>query len=281
MSPLSSFDISATIVASPRTLLTVAGHDPGSGAGVSADLATFAAHGYFGTSIITALTVQSTVGVRRLQAVDAEFLHQSLDFLAADLPPAGVKVGMLATAANVIVVGSFLAAAQQGTPRVFDPILRSSSGADLLAADALEALHKHLLPAVDWITPNWSELAALTRRKAIASPAEAERAAAALGLRHPHLAIVATGGDQAEPTDHVRLPSGETHWFTGEHIESSATHGTGCAFSSALLARLVEGLRPTEAVAAAKEFVTEAIHRAPGIGQGKGPMNLLWPLLPR
>ncbi len=264
-------------------LLTIAGYDPSSGAGITADLATFAAHGYFGVSAITALTVQSTLGVAEIQPVDTGLLQRTLDHLTADLPPSGIKVGMLGTAETVSTVAAFLAspAIRQGTPRVLDPILRATSGAALLAPAALIAVQNRLLPSVDWITPNWPELAALSGQPAIETLAQAEAAAHRLGERHPHLHIVATGGDHTPPTDLLRLPSGEAHHLTGDHIESNATHGTGCAFSSALLARLVLGDTPVAAVAAAKAFVAEAIRQAPNLGQGKGPLNLLWPLSSR
>jgi hydroxymethylpyrimidine/phosphomethylpyrimidine kinase len=131
---------------------------------------------------------------------------------------------------------------------------------------------------VGWVTPNWNELAILAETPKISTLPEAEQAMHHLGRRHPHLHIVATGGDQAHPTDLFRLPSGQVQAFPGDRIESRATHGTGCAFSSALLAALASGAEPAEAVAAAKHFVREAIRRAPQIGHGKGPMELLWPL---
>jgi hydroxymethylpyrimidine/phosphomethylpyrimidine kinase len=273
--------------ASARTLLTIAGHDPSSGAGITADLQTFAAHRFFGTSAITALTVQSTLGVAEIQPVDPAFLRRILDHLAADLPPAGIKIGMLGSAEIAASVAAFLATLRQpegnqptgnqpigNLPIVLDPILRASSGANLLPPEALETLHQHLLPHVTWITPNWSELSALSAQP-IQTLAEAEAATHTLAQRHPHLHIVATAGDHAQPTDILRLPSGEIHRYLGEHLPSTSTHGTGCAFSSALLSRLVLGDTPIEAVRGAKHFVTEAIRHAPPLGHGKGPLNLL------
>jgi hydroxymethylpyrimidine/phosphomethylpyrimidine kinase len=264
----------------PPVLLTVAGYDPSSGAGITADLATFAVHGCFGVSAITALTVQSTRGVAEIQPVDPGLLQRTLAHLTQDIPPAGVKVGMLGSAAIVAVVADFLASTlvPPAVPRVLDPVLRSSSGAALLSPDALQAVQNLLLPAVEWITPNWAELAALTGVPAISSVEQAQEAAVTLGQRHPYLHIVATGGDHTQPIDLLRLPSGQFYPFAGEHIASPSTHGTGCAFSSALLARLVLGDSPVSAVAAAKSFVAEAIRRAPQIGKGTGPLNLLWPL---
>jgi hydroxymethylpyrimidine/phosphomethylpyrimidine kinase len=280
---------------SPKTLLTIAGHDPSSGAGITADLQVFAAFGHFGVSAVTALTVQSTLGVAAIQTVDPTLLRQILEDLVADLPPAGIKIGMLGSAAIAQTVANFLhcrprkalhhavPSAEQGTgagseiPIILDPILRASSGASLLDHAALDTLHLHLLPLVTWITPNWPELSALTRLP-VTTLADAESATQALAARHPHLHIVATGGDQTEPTDLLRLPCRETHRFAGEHIATTSTHGTGCAFSSALLSRLVLGDTAVAAVAAAKLYVTEAIRRAPQIGHGKGPLNLLWPV---
>jgi len=275
-----------------RTLLTIAGHDPSSGAGITADLQTFAAHRLFGTSAITALTVQSTLGVAEIQPIDPAFLRRALDHLVSDLPPAGIKIGILGSSEIAATVAGFLAATlpRQGKsaigkqqpsqipivpPVILDPILRASSGASLLPPEALEILHHQLLPHVTWITPNWSELSTLTAQP-VETLEQAETAVERLALRHPHLHIVATAGDHAQPTDLLRLPSGEFHRFAGEHIESTSTHGTGCAFSSALLCHLVLRDTPIEAVRGAKHFVTEAIRNAPILGHGKGPLNLFW-----
>jgi hydroxymethylpyrimidine/phosphomethylpyrimidine kinase len=276
--------------ASQRTLLTIAGHDPSSGAGITADLQTFAAHRFFGTSAITALTVQSTLGVEEIRPADPAFLRRALDHLVADLPPVGIKIGMLGSSEIAAAVAGFLAAVrpQEGkskagnqppsaTPIVLDPILRASSGADLLPPHAIETLHHQLLPHVTWITPNWSELSALTSQP-VETLAQAEAATQHLAARHPHLHIVATAGDHAQPTDLLRLPSGDFHRFAGEHLDSTSTHGTGCAFSSALLCHLVLRDTPIEAVRNAKHFVTEAIRNAPNLGHGKGPLNLFWHL---
>jgi hydroxymethylpyrimidine/phosphomethylpyrimidine kinase len=266
-----------TAISSPRqtTLLTLAGHDPSSGAGITADLQTFRSHGFFGTSAITALTVQSTLGVAGVEPIDPALLRRTLDHLHADLPPAGIKIGMLGSAVIAATASAYLLENPCHTV-VFDPVLKASSGAALLEDAALMILREQLLPVVHWITPNWAELATLSGQP-VTSITEAAAAATALAVDYPHLHIVATGGDHTEPTDLLRLPSGELHRFQGEHVETTSTHGTGCAFSSALLCRLVRGDDPCTAVLGAKRFVTKSLRRAPGLGHGRGPLDLTWP----
>jgi len=258
--------------------LTIAGFDPSSGAGITADLQVFAAHGLYGTACITALTVQSTHGVAGVEPV-ATLLGPTLDHLDADLPPAGIKIGMLATDEAVRVVAAYLAKVRgRGIPVVLDPVIRSSSGAALLDAEGLAVLQQELLPMVDWITPNRDELAVLTGTESTVAEGLRE-----LARRYPHLHIVATGGDNPGDgtVDLLLSPEGQLHRFAGERIQTTSTHGTGCAFSSALLARLVLGDTASAAVAAAKTYVAEALRQAPGLGSGNGPLNLLWPLRPR
>src|SRR5277367_551787 len=148
-----------------QTVLTIAGFDPSSGAGVTADLMVFAAHGLFGVSCVTGLTVQSTVGVRAVVPVSVGVVHETLDCLQSDLPLAGIKIGMLATAANVAMVADFLEMLRdekRRVPVVLDPVVRSSSGKELLDKEGVAVLRERLLPVVDWVTPNLEELGVLT-----------------------------------------------------------------------------------------------------------------------
>ncbi len=256
------------------------GFDPSSGAGVTADLMVFAAFGSFGTAAVTALTVQSTLGVRASHPVSDHPLRETLHTLHEDLPPAGIKIGMLATAANVEVVADFLSLCKQqakALPIVLDPVLHSSSGRELLDAAGIACLKECLLPLVDWITPNLAELGDLAGTSA-GTPSEMEAAVLALRARHPRLGIVATGGHLEVADDLVATPGQPIEWLRSSKIVSQATHGTGCAFASALLCGLVEGKDGLAAARGAKHFVTEAILRAEPIGHGRGPMNLLWPL---
>jgi len=262
------------------TVLTIAGFDPSSGAGVTADLMVFAAHGLFGTSCVTSLTVQSTVGVRSATAVSADVVRATLSCLQSDLPAAGIKIGMLATAVNVMAVVEFLAALrgeERDVTVVLDPVLRSSSGRELLDADGVGAMRQELLPLVDWVTPNLEEAGVLTGHS-VKRREEMLDAAVALQAMGAELNVVVTGGHLNPPDDLVLLAGGESVWLPGEQIVSRSTHGTGCAFSSALLSRIVLGDSGKDAAAMAKQYVAEAIRTARPMGKGLGPVNHLWPL---
>jgi hydroxymethylpyrimidine/phosphomethylpyrimidine kinase len=272
-----------------QTVLTIAGFDPSSGAGVTADLMVFAAHGLFGTSCITGLTVQSTVGVRSTTAVSADVVRATLDCLVGDLPPAGIKIGMLTTAENVAAVVEFLAAFrdEEGrVPVVLDPVLRSSSGRELLDTEGVAVMRESLLPLVDWVTPNLEELGVLTG-SSVMRREDIPEAALALQEMGWELNVMATGGHLNPPDDllvtaGLLAPAkGEMVWLTGEQMVSRSTHGTGCAFSSALVSRLVLGDGANDAAVAAKRYVAEAIRTAETMGKGIGPVNHLWPLRSR
>jgi hydroxymethylpyrimidine/phosphomethylpyrimidine kinase len=259
---------------------------------VTADLMVFAAHGLFGTACITALTVQSTLGVRETHPVSDEIVAATLSCLGEDLPPAGIKIGMLSSLSNIFGICSYLQLLQQQhsgledtvrVPIVVDPVLRSSSGRELLNPAGVAALRDRLLPLIDWLTPNLDELAVLIGepvrgREDVPRACKAlqERVGQANGRR---LGILATGGHMDPPDDFLLLPTGEERWLPGKRVATRSTHGTGCALSSAFLSRLVLGDEPIEAAVAAKEYVVGALQQAAGIGSGNGPMNHLWPLL--
>jgi len=273
--------------------VTVAGFDPSSGAGITADLQVFAAHGIYGVAAITTLTVQSTTGVRATSPIPGRLVTETLDCLAEDIDLTGVKIGMLGTAEVVQEVAAFLRRA--GIPRkrvVLDPVIRSSSGAALLDEEGVAAMRAELLPSVGWVTPNIDELAVLTGKPASGSeavPALArELAEVGRGASHPQaeprdatgpkapisvgLHVVVTGGHHEPPDDFLLTPSGEGFWFSGARVDTTSTHGTGCAFSSALLCRILAGDAPVEAVRGAKDFVRRALESAVPLGRGKGPV---------
>jgi hydroxymethylpyrimidine/phosphomethylpyrimidine kinase len=260
-----------------RTALTIAGFDPSSGAGITADLQVFAAHGVFGISAISALTVQSTLGVRKVQPVDATLLRETLETLHEDLPANGIKIGMLGGAEQVAEVVRYLDRCKGKRPVVvLDPVIRSSSGAPLLNGDGLQQLRKELLPLVDVITPNAGELALLADAPCN-DDASIQSAAEQLALRYGCVVVV-TGGDRETPDDLV-LADGLWTRLHGQRIATRATHGTGCAFSSSMLCHLLKGLSAVDAAREAKVFVAEAMRSATPRGNGRGPMNLLWPIL--
>ena len=272
-----SFMMSSSDKCHPSIALTIAGFDPSSGAGVTADLKVFAAHGLFGTACISALTVQSTQGVASVSSV-SPLIAPTLAYLDEDLPPDGIKIGMLGNAEAVDAVATFLRTRRRlEAPVVLDPVLLSSSGARLLDHDGIAALQTKLLPLVNWITPNIAELAVLSGLPVEAAD-EIAPAMKALLRRYPHLHIVATGGHRDTPIDLLLTPTGELFRFEGVWVDTSSTHGTGCAFSSAILARLILRDAPGAAVSSAKNYVFEALRRAPEVGKGRGPLNLLWPL---
>lgn len=276
---------SGDVPKTPPVCLTVAGFDPSSGAGVSADLKTFAAYGIYGVAAITALTVQSTQGVRGMEPVRPSLLRETLEHLAADVELAGVKLGMLASAGVVSEAEHFLRARPELRERVvLDPVSRSSSGVSLLDGEGISQLRERLLGAVGWVTPNLDELALLTgtdvrTREQVSVAAERlQKHAARIG--NPGLAIVVTGGHLDRPDDYLLL-EGEGHWLEGERVQTRSTHGTGCAFSSALLGELVLGRAGVDAVAAAKRYVAGALRAAYQVGQGRGPLHHLFRYEPR
>jgi hydroxymethylpyrimidine/phosphomethylpyrimidine kinase len=263
--------------------LTIAGFDPGSGAGVTADLKTFSAHRVYGVACVSALTVQSTQGVQAVEPLSAALVRQTLDCLAEDVFLSGIKIGMLGTSGIVSEVVSFLIGQSARLDRdriVLDPVLRSTSGTSLLDANGVQLLRDQLLHCIGWITPNIRELAILIgddpggRDQVPAAAVRLKEIAGRLG--NEELNVVVTGGDLSRPDDFLLTASGDQLWFPGEKIATSSTHGTGCAFSSALLCGLISGLGARESVVAAKAYVTEALRSAYPVGKGKGPMNHLY-----
>jgi hydroxymethylpyrimidine/phosphomethylpyrimidine kinase len=260
--------------------ISIAGFDPGSGAGVTADLKTFAAHSIYGVACISALTVQSTQGVRAVEPLPAGLVRATLDCLAEDVGLSGVKIGMLGTAAVAAEVASFLRAHSGKIPReriVLDPVLRSTSGTPLIDANGVRVIRDELLHCVGWVTPNIHELAILVGVDAeTLSRDQLPLACARLRERNAELGVVVTGGHLVKPDDFLFSPSGEQTWLPGERVATNSTHGTGCAFSTAMLCGLVSGLSAKDAVASAKAYVTGALRSAYPIGKGKGPMNHLF-----
>lgn len=259
--------------------LTIAGFDPSSGAGVTADLKVFAAHKIYGMAAITGLTVQSTQGVKCSRAVDPQLLQETLDCLGEDVNFDGIKIGMLSSSLNAKIISFYLEKIGP-MPIILDPILRSTSGALLSGQEDLKTLREMLLDRVSWITPNITELSALTGREV---KEREEIPEAALQLQDlakggRGLNILVTGGHLPMPEDYLLTSQGEAFWLPGERVDTRSTHGTGCTFSSALLCHLIRGLPPRKSAEAAKAYVTAALQKAYPIGKGYGPLNHLFTL---
>ncbi len=260
----------------PPIVLSIAGYDPSAGAGVTADIKTIAAHRCYGVACITALTVQSTAGVKRVEPLAPDLVRQTLDELAADMGIAAVRIGMLGSAAVANAVADFLCDKPLSNV-VLDPVLKASSGAALLDLAGINVLREHLLPLATVVTPNVDEAAALAGM-AVTGTSEVRPAAARLhelGAR----AVVITGGHLPEPADLLSIKSAtgiEQEEFSGERLDSPSTHGTGCAFATALACNLALGRGLRESVIAAKEFVHQAIAVAYPVGKGTGPIHHLF-----
>jgi hydroxymethylpyrimidine/phosphomethylpyrimidine kinase len=258
---------------SPPILLSIAGFDPSCGAGIAADLKTFAAHNCYGIAAIAAITVQSSEGVKSVHATPAATLRAQLDTLADDVSIAAVKIGMLANRANASTVAEFLDA-RKFAHVVLDPVMRPTAGnAELLDAAGLKFVRDELLKRVSVITPNMPEAGFLTGIEVtdIASMKDAALKLADMGAR----AVIVTGGHMEKPTD-VLCEAGTIETFGGDHVRSNNTHGSGCTFSSAIAAQLAAGQQLPQAVILAKAYVTKAIEKAFQVGKGPGPLNQLF-----
>ncbi len=258
------------INAAPPILLTIAGFDPSCGAGVAADLKTFAAHNCYGVAAVTALTVQSSQGVFATQITASTTLRAQLDALADDLVISGVKIGMLGNRANAAVVAEFLDRGKFAHV-VLDPVARSSAGStELLDPAGVKFIRDELMKRASVVTPNVAEAELLTGMeiKDLGAMKAAAQKLVELGAQ----AAIVKGGHREKPTD-VLCEGGEVLTFEGDHLKTENTHGSGCTFASAVAAQLACGRTLTEAVTLAKAYVTKAIERAYAIGKGPGPLN--------
>lgn len=250
-------------------VLSIAGHDPSSGAGITADIKTIAAHGCYGVTCITALTVQSTRGVKRVDPVEGRVITETLEQLMDDLEIAAVKIGMLGSAEAAKSVAAFL---KRYSLRhvILDPIIRSSSGAELISRDGLQVMKERILGRVAVITPNIDEAAALTGLT-VTTMEEMQIAALRLHDMGAHNVII-TGGHLDLPYDLVSKEDRSSTILHGNKIPGHSTHGTGCAFSTALACNLALGNDLVMAAKAAKHYVETALRKAPTIGKGIGPV---------
>jgi hydroxymethylpyrimidine/phosphomethylpyrimidine kinase len=250
--------------------LTIAGFDPSCGAGVAADLKTLSANNCYGVAAITALTVQSTQGVKAVHATPAATLRAQLDALAEDLNIAAVKIGMLGNRANAAAVAEFLDATKLSNV-VLDPVIQpTASGPDLLDAAGVKYLAEELMKRASVITPNISEAVLLSGMeiKDVAGMEAAARKLVERGAR----AVVVKGGHMDKAVD-VLFDGSEALTLGGEHVRTEHTHGSGCTFASAIAAQLALGRGLREAVMLAKAYVLKAIENGFSIGKGPGPLD--------
>ena len=251
--------------------LTIAGSDSGGGAGIQADLKTFQAFRVFGTSALTAVTAQNTLGVSAIHPIPVGVVQAQIEAVASDLPPDAVKTGMLATRELVHAVAEALDELG-ATPCVVDPVMVASSGDRLLDREAEGAVASELLPRATLVTPNLEE-ARLLAGMAVNTVADAHRAAERLLKAGAGAALVKGGhleGSQA--VDILHHAGGERTW-TRARLDTQHTHGTGCTLSAAAAAALARGVSLEESVALAIDFVRRAMETAPGLGGGHGPLN--------
>lgn len=251
-------------------VLTIAGSDSSGGAGIQADLKTMLAHGVYGMSALTALTAQNTQGVTAVQEASPDFLAAQLDAVFTDIPPDAVKVGMVSAAPLIAVIAEKLRA--YGAKNVVvDPVMVATSGARLIADDAVQALECDLFPLATLLTPNMAELAALMGER-ITDAVSMERAArmlyAACGT-----SVLAKGGHLKDSADDFLLTADGAHWLQGERVENPNTHGTGCTLSSAIASNLAKGHALLEAVQLAKRYLTGALQAGLNLGHGSGPLH--------
>ena len=260
-----------------RIALTIAGSDSGGGAGIQADLKTFAACGVYGTSVVTAVTAQNTLGVTAWEPVSTELVIAQIEAVGEDLPPAAVKTGMLATAAIVEAVAATIA--ELDLPNlVVDPVMIAKGGDRLVREDAVAAIRTELLKLAEVVTPNIPEAEVLTGSsiRTLDDMRAAARRIRALGPR----VVVVKGGHlpAGDVVIDVVCSSGAEFDLRGPRFDTRHTHGTGCTFAAAIAAYLALGQPVDEALRSARAYLEGAIRHAPGLGAGHGPLNHFWRL---
>ncbi len=248
---------------------TIAGSDPGGGAGIQADLKVMNAFGVHGCSAITALTAQNTLGVQDSQGVSATMLQAQLQALSTDLAPAAIKTGMLGSASNCRILAGFLAG--RDTPVVCDPVLKSTSGTELLDPDAVEILMRSILPNVTVLTPNIPEANTLLARPGVKTIEQAAERLLESGVQSVMIKGGHANGDECRDywTD-----GKQSVWLISPRIDTRSTHGTGCILSSAIASSLALGQSMLESVVTAKTFLNQCLKSPANLGCGHGPMRI-------
>ena len=252
-----------------KKVLTIAGSDSGGGAGIQADLKTMTMNGVFAMSAVTALTAQNTTGVQGIYEVMPEFLTPQIDSVFTDLRPDAVKIGMVASSPLIEAIAERLT--YYGAEKiVVDPVMVATSGARLIAKDAVETLCRRLFPLATVMTPNVPEAEVLCGYE-IRDEKEMEKAAAEIGEKFG-CAVLLKGGHSVNDANDLLFAGGKATWFRGKRINNNNTHGTGCTLSSAIAANLAKGFSLEESVGRAKEYISGALAAMLDLGAGSGPM---------
>jgi hydroxymethylpyrimidine/phosphomethylpyrimidine kinase len=251
--------------------LTIAGSDSGAGAGIQADIKTFAAFGVYGVTVVTAITAQNTLGVRAVQEVDAGVIAAQLDAVAEDFSIGALKTGMLSTAA---IIEAVVAGIQRHRLPllVVDPVMIAKSGDRLLREDAVDALRRRLLPLAHVVTPNIPEAEVLAQRP-IRTRADRVAAARAILDLGANAVVIKGGHSEDDPIVDLLVDRERVQEYRAGRIVTTSTHGTGCTFSAAITAALAAGADLASAVAQARDYLSRALATAPGLGHGHGPLN--------
>ncbi len=258
-----------------RTALTIAGSDSGGGAGIQADLKTFAALGVYGTSALTAVTAQNTVGVRAVEEVSPALVVAQIDAVLEDIGADAAKTGMLSSAAIIAAVAGRIGA--HGITRlVVDPVMVSKSGDRLLREDAVRALRTVLLPLALVVTPNLPEAETLAGMP-IGNRATLEDAARRIAALGPRYVLIKGGHAPGDPVD-ILCDGHAFRAYPGERLITTSTHGTGCTLSAAIAAYLARGVPVEDAVGRAKGYVAAAMRAANPLGRGHGPLHHMFAL---
>lgn len=253
-----------------KVAMTIAGSDPSGGAGLQADLKSFHQHGVYGTSIVTLLTVQNTMGVDAVECLLPEFVLSQLNSVLADIPPNAAKTGALG---NAVIIQAIAERTRQFTfPLVVDPVMISKHGASLIDDEAVKVLREKLIPQAFLVTPNRLEASRLAQMNVtdLASMEQAASRITAMGARN----VLVKGGSEGVDAVDILWTEGRSYQLRAPRIDTQHTHGTGCVLSAAITARLARGEVLLQAVQAAKQFITAAILTNPGLGKGFGPINL-------
>jgi hydroxymethylpyrimidine/phosphomethylpyrimidine kinase len=258
------------------TVLTIAGSDGSGGAGIQADLKTFAAHGCYGLSVITAVTSQNTMGVEEALVLEGPAVSSQFRAIASDIRIDAVKIGMIGSCENIKAIASLLRELQGNPPVILDTVLGSTEGMAFLPEKAIPMMKEELFPLTSLVTPNLPEAAVLAGLKNIPITKDAiEGAAALISVSGASSVLVKGGHGDGNLCNDCLLWNGNFYWFSSEKVTTINTHGTGCTLSSAIAACMAKGKECKEAVELAKSYVTEALKAGSAyrLGNGRGPLH--------